>query len=592
MNSPSLSLIFVTAFCLILLTCFAFIFIFQKNLTPEEIVEKYTNTYGTPTAITLAPKGDDLFLNLLYDPTNNKWFERIEDKAYTLDGTTFRIEPHGKIVNEDEKGYEIQGVGKKLECPEPFYWDGVDCVLKNLCGSVEEYRGIPYAYKTQYDDKTQNQMKDQQKFHQKLYVKCPENIRMNCDQNFIFVGTETVDIKSNPCVLFDICSVKTNGFRHRLPVQGNQLDDREFYICNAGKSELNRCGEGMKFDELKLICMSESCNEGERVRGDENSFFICKNGFFQKVDCEFGVNETGVFCMPDMCIGYPKKEFYEDPFGGVFKYSTCFKNIITDIKADPGETTVSLPNLPKFSYPQFMLNDQNVSVDRKIQERFCYYKVEDGINASIQGAIELGYFEGSYKTETEEFENVFIFNNLPTGFVVLDDPTGLIAYKDKTDHNKRHLLGVSVDDIRKLYFKKESDQTFLFISTPNRRNYKMQIKINNPHLFSPFVSIPETGLFILLEGMLSYNEDEITRTHYSDILEIVDGTREDEEILKQMDAYIDNLLPSVILVKILDKAVSTHMTQGVFAIENLDIYMISNDKAIVNSKQINRCKNC
>lgn len=296
-----------------------------KNV--DDLVELYKNTGIDPVKTTLYKNKSGNFVNLIYSVENDSGiYKKVEEThAYKTDGTIYNENDtqHG-IITELIDGFKISGIEKYFKCPDPFIWNGEYCKLPDLCTDIEQYVGIPYDYKILYD----NNNNTTKKYHEKLYLRCPNNELRSCSDVTIYKGDAIVPINENPCIPYDICIQHIDSYRHTVKINDYNLKSNEFYLCQNGKSVLVVCDDDLEFDEENNTCLSMVCDNGDRKVLDTDSYYECRGGVYRIVTCQNGTDETGINCKPiDFCEGIePIVTYYTDDIGGISSIEYCINN--------------------------------------------------------------------------------------------------------------------------------------------------------------------------------------------------------------------------------------------------------------------------
>lgn len=370
---------------IIIILIIYYIFGYKKNKTLDQIIDEYSNERLLPNNITLAlDQNKHRYLTAKYDGHTDKWSEEWDTVAYNVDGSIFSLEEHGQKTDTDT-GFTLSGILEPFVCPEYFIWNGEECILKDLCTDKKEFKGLPYNYKVDNNQPTPKS----QVYHEKLYISCPNSELLTCGEGKKWMGKESTT--TTPCVSYDVCASHSNGFRHTFPISDTDvLDPTEFYICNQGKSEKNKCGEGLLFDQLNLQCNSPYCETGTKLPNDDTSYFSCQNGIYVKIVCEYGVDESKVSCANNICGDYPKIEYYDDIFGGIKSIQTCLNNVVSTISAD-SETVTKTWKSPEWKIdennnklsdptvvlPKFALDDTGHQYERDLSAGYLFVSNEN-----------------------------------------------------------------------------------------------------------------------------------------------------------------------------------------------------------------------
>lgn len=380
-----------TVICLTICFFTYYFFIYVKQKTDSELFMDITLTEGESAVALTIDYVDDTYVVLMLDENGNV-VRTYSDEPIGVDGKPLRIWEHGTISNITTEGYDVSGFEKRVTCPERFLFKDGQCVPLTPCDGVigDKFVGLDY-YQSRMYHANYPSAEDSVSYHQRLYVQCPGNKLLSCEQNYIFKGVKEIDIKEKPCIHYDICAIHFDGFRHIIPIDDKPLQNNQFYFCTGGKSVKITCDENLVVNRSKIICENAICDKGSvRINPDDpkNSYFQCvEDGVEELITCPFGTTSSHLECISDQCAkNYPQYRTEMSSFGYNVTKLTCSDNFvtITTLPATPFKYT--------FQYVTFSINDYYTQ----------YYTKDGTINFVPVEFLEEVYIQYKYKEPSPE----------------------------------------------------------------------------------------------------------------------------------------------------------------------------------------------
>jgi len=256
------------------------------------------------------------YRNVVSDKDGNL---QITNNPYplNLDGLPFIFNSHGNVKYE-QNGFRIDGVNdnQHFDCLKNY--TGPTCIFSSMCSDNDEMQTKPMA-RDQFnalnlymntDAMPNNNIKiinpqtdtvyvnppiyNIDTFHPKLRIHCLGNgVDSNNNNNYTLEACPENSILNDRlrCTAYDICINHLNGYKHKLPINDDQiLNDRQYYICQNNKSILMECSENSIFDDRQKACIipTQDChnkNDGYTIYLNDKKYTLCEHGMAKTIDC-------------------------------------------------------------------------------------------------------------------------------------------------------------------------------------------------------------------------------------------------------------------------------------------------------------------
>ncbi|UBZ25595.1 Vp91 [Carcinus maenas nudivirus] len=299
------------SFVLLVLVIIYYVLLKNKK---QDINKTYANYLLTATepdvAFTHQRLSNGQYVNyyLNYDSTKpNLLNKEINDYPVKGSGEIYKPKEHGDLT-ETDNGFRISGVDTIFECPDNWIWNKntKNCTLPPICNASEvgKIKGLDYYtfnlnnVKSQIDDlKGDKDGKYLAKYHDRLYISCINDSGdftvKSCAANKLYNQVDIQDDSVDPCILYDICNDKREYSIHQYDIGDGPLQDDEYYMCINSQSVIQKCPVNSVFNAAdngciqRNMCALEEDNHTFYINYD--SYFICKNGHEQVVNCINGV---------------------------------------------------------------------------------------------------------------------------------------------------------------------------------------------------------------------------------------------------------------------------------------------------------------
>jgi len=217
----------------------------------------------------------------------------------------------GNVIEQDESGFSLVGVINKITCPKNWFWDveSKKCDILPTCQEGDDgyVRGIDYNHSlNEMGLKFNNKSDDDNIYHERIYAICSNNPETNevethygvCNgySEYNQLSRQLYDEDVKPCVEYDLCKVKKDGFVHKQRIDNIELSPNQYYQCFGGYSVLKECMGGLVYNEVLESCQKENVctNQPEGSSGfiDDSNYYLCRNGAPFNIYCKYGVLEN------------------------------------------------------------------------------------------------------------------------------------------------------------------------------------------------------------------------------------------------------------------------------------------------------------
>ncbi len=294
----------VIVFILVLIILLYYMLQKPHEYNLEDVYARHMLTVSNPdNAFTHKKLKDGTYENYYrnYDLDDTSILKKvIADKPVTSDGNSYEPVEHGTIT-ETENGFRISGVAADFKCPKNWFWDKDihSCRVDTLCtnADVGKLKGIDYYHFQMGMNHTQNSLNNRNiKYQDRLYAKCHEGgvfEVLACPDNMLYNQLEVQD-DTLPCELYDVCSDMMENQIHKVQINEDVLNDKQYYICKSGKSKLKECSGDTVFSVSANGCINTNICIGKddnfTIYADSEEFYImCKNENDYKIYCKNGL---------------------------------------------------------------------------------------------------------------------------------------------------------------------------------------------------------------------------------------------------------------------------------------------------------------
>lgn len=262
--------------------------------TPTDSFIERSRQPNPPSAFTWEQKPNGQFVN--YYLNSEGELEKFEqDQPVRPDGSLYYPREKGLILEENDRGFLVQGIQTPFHCPVGTMWDKMSkfCRAEPICGPEDEgqIKGI-----TQYQLAALSSARALS-FHPRVYAICRDSqVELGyCEGNQIFNQRETQPADSNPCEYFDVCTELAPFSRHRLQIGPIPLEDNQFYLCVDGTSQIQTCDGDLVFDSTRngcfrrTTCWEQPDGQTVEIPNNPNQFIRCENQQAVQISCPLGI---------------------------------------------------------------------------------------------------------------------------------------------------------------------------------------------------------------------------------------------------------------------------------------------------------------
>lgn len=297
----------------------------KNNEELDNVTAEYNNYLktGRENAVAFTRSYDeetDQFTNY-YLSDDGRLEKKVENFPVTIDGEGISWPISSPSYDEliqstDHRGFTVKNIQGRFDCQPSWKWDesAKSCVQQgNPCLATDEsgtVRGFLYRI-TNKDGTTAD------RYHDRRYAICSGNgsttmLMGSCTENSYYNQEAINPPDKNPCVKYDPCTDKKDGFVHTFLLKegDSPLSPNQYYACKDKKSVLQNCDEGYSFDATQQMCVPKSrCAEREDGftfldTKNKEVYIACSGGKELPIDCSHGVfvNPIGVHsCVSEQC---------------------------------------------------------------------------------------------------------------------------------------------------------------------------------------------------------------------------------------------------------------------------------------------------
>ncbi|AAM45759.1 p91 capsid protein [Heliothis zea nudivirus] len=304
---------------------FTVAFTYRYNKDTNKYENYYVDSLGK-----LVRKYEDLPINNLGNPVDNG---RVNNKRKARDDASGAKKRKGLIENVSDEGFTVTNIEGMFKCPDNWIWRDSEkmCKPKAICqvdDPIGTIKGLPTkdaSSPTLYHprvyavcqgpttepvvvDDADYEFRDQLTSNPKVKIKTGR-----CINNKVYNQKLVNRAGSDPCVFYDVCQNKEDGYTHADKINDYTPSEYEYYSCHNSTSILKSCKAGLIYSKILKTCTFRNlCNDKPNtftLKIDDTRFLKCINYSEAIVSCR-----DGIYTHPDgrmECVSLACKALYD-----------------------------------------------------------------------------------------------------------------------------------------------------------------------------------------------------------------------------------------------------------------------------------------